>query len=360
LRDYIAAMLRRSHVVGLSVLAVAAAILVAYFAFPAVFERPRVIVSGIADVGGPFTLTAHTGERVSDDAFRGQFMLVAFGFTHCPDVCPAELQVMTAALESMGPEADRVQPLFITIDPERDTAEHLADYMAHFHPRLIGLTGSPDEIANVAKAYHVWYEKVQGRRVRLRHGPHQHHVPHGPRRRIRAALQLRHQRRHPRQGPAKRRDLMIETYRSIVHPWECDSVDHFTTAYYFAAFGSAEWNLLQRLGLDAGGIAALEPRSCRTRFMHELRAGSAYHIVSGVLDAGPGTARLGHQLFNSETDALSATHLQDYSGKIALRRSPSSGPTRSRSRRSTSTASTNGRPPRPTSSTPATSTIPAA
>lgn len=154
-------MLRRSHVVGLSVLAAAAAILAAYVAFPAVFERPRVIVSGIANVGGPFTLTAHTGERVSDNAFRGQFMLVAFGFTHCPDVCPAELQVMTAALESMGAAAERVQPLFITIDPERDTAAHLADYMAHFHPRLIGLTGSTDEIAQVAKAYHVWYEKVQ-------------------------------------------------------------------------------------------------------------------------------------------------------------------------------------------------------
>lgn len=110
---------------------------------------------------------------------------------------------------------------------------------------------------------------------------------------------------------------MIETYRSIVHAWECDSVDHFTTGYYFAAFGSAEWNLLQRLGLNAGEIAALEPRSCRTRFMHELRAGSPYHIVSGVLDAGSGTARLGHQLFNSETDALSATHVQDYSGMIA-------------------------------------------
>jgi acyl-CoA thioester hydrolase len=110
---------------------------------------------------------------------------------------------------------------------------------------------------------------------------------------------------------------MIETYRSIVHPWECDSVDHFTTAYYFAAFGSAEWNLLQRLGLDAGEIAALESRSCRTRFSRELRAGSPYHIVSGVLDAGPGTARLGHQLFNSETAELSATHLQDYSGSVA-------------------------------------------
>ena len=109
---------------------------------------------------------------------------------------------------------------------------------------------------------------------------------------------------------------MIETYRSIVHAWECDSVDHFTTAYYFAGFGSAEWSLLQRLGLRPKEIAALEPRSCRTRFMRELRAGSAYHIVSGVLEAGPGTARLGHQLFNSETSELCATHLQDYSGAV--------------------------------------------
>jgi cytochrome oxidase Cu insertion factor (SCO1/SenC/PrrC family) len=160
LRIYIPAMLRKTQVIGLSVLA-AAALLAAFAVFSPVFERPRAVVTGVASVGGPFTLTAHTGERVSDEAFRGQFMLVAFGFTHCPDVCPAELQVMTAALESMGADAERVQPLFVTIDPERDTAEHLADYMAHFHPRLIGLTGSPDEIAQVAKAYHVWYEKVQ-------------------------------------------------------------------------------------------------------------------------------------------------------------------------------------------------------
>jgi cytochrome oxidase Cu insertion factor (SCO1/SenC/PrrC family) len=158
-RTYIAGMMRRSHIIGLSLLVVAA-VLAAFVAFSPVFERPRMVVSGVADVGGPFTLTAHTGERISDEAFRGQFMLVAFGFTHCPDVCPAELQVMTAALEGMGPEAERVQPLFVTIDPERDTAAHLADYMAHFHPRLIGLTGTADEIAAVAKAYRVWYEKV--------------------------------------------------------------------------------------------------------------------------------------------------------------------------------------------------------
>ena len=107
---------------------------------------------------------------------------------------------------------------------------------------------------------------------------------------------------------------MIETYRSMVHPWECDTVDHFTTAFYFAAFGSANWHLLQRLGLDSAAIAALEPTACRTRFMRELRAGDTYHIVSGVLDTAP--ARLGHQLFNSETAELCATHAQDFAGDI--------------------------------------------
>lgn len=154
-------MPRRGHVI-VSGAVFAAALLAAFVAFSPVFERPRVVASGVASVGGPFTLTAHTGERISDEAFRGKFMLVTFGFTHCPDVCPAELQVMTAALDEMGPAGERVQPLFITIDPERDTASHLAEYMAYFHPRFIGLTGTPDEIAAVAKAYRVWYQKVDG------------------------------------------------------------------------------------------------------------------------------------------------------------------------------------------------------
>ena len=151
-------MRRRTQAIALSALiaAVGLAGLVALAPDP----EPRVVVTGTADVGGPFTLTAHTGERVSDKAFRGKYMLVAFGFTFCPDVCPAQLQVMSAALDDMGPEAERIQPLFITIDPERDTAARLADYMANF-PRLIGLTGSSEEIAAVAKAYHVWYEKVE-------------------------------------------------------------------------------------------------------------------------------------------------------------------------------------------------------
>ena len=107
---------------------------------------------------------------------------------------------------------------------------------------------------------------------------------------------------------------MIETYRSIVHAWECDSVDHFTTAFYFAAFGSAHWHLAQRLGPD---LAKLETRSCRTRFMRELRAGDPYHIVSGVLAATP--ACFGHQLFNSETSELCATLAQTFSGPVDAR-----------------------------------------
>ena len=107
---------------------------------------------------------------------------------------------------------------------------------------------------------------------------------------------------------------MIETYRSIVHPWECDSVDHFTTAYYFAAFGTADWHLQQRLGLDP---TALVPQSCQTRFMRELRAGDPYHIVSGVLAAHP--ARLGHHLYNSETGNLCATHAQDFTGTVTAK-----------------------------------------
>jgi protein SCO1/2 len=154
-------MLGRTHVIAFSALAAATALagIAAYSLRP---EPPPVVASGTADVGGPFTLTAHTGGRVSEEAFRGKYMLVAFGFTHCPDLCPAELQVMSAALDAMGPEADRIQPVFITIDPERDTAARLSEYVAHFHPRLIGLTGSKDEIAAVAKSYHVWYEKVDG------------------------------------------------------------------------------------------------------------------------------------------------------------------------------------------------------
>jgi cytochrome oxidase Cu insertion factor (SCO1/SenC/PrrC family) len=116
---------------------------------------------GQALVGGPFTLTDHTGKRVTDQDFRGRTMLVYFGFTFCPDVCPSGLQVIAAALDMLGPKADAIAPLFITVDPERDTPQQLAQYVKSFHPRLIGLTGSPEEIAAVTKAYRVYVKKVE-------------------------------------------------------------------------------------------------------------------------------------------------------------------------------------------------------
>ena len=117
-------------------------------------------IMGQALIGGPFTLTDHTGKRVTEQDFRGRTMVVFFGFTFCPDVCPSGLQVMSAALDKLGPKADGVVPLFISVDPERDTPAQLAMYVQSFHPRLVGLTGTPAEVEAVAKAYRVYVRKV--------------------------------------------------------------------------------------------------------------------------------------------------------------------------------------------------------
>src|SRR5207244_3509974 len=97
-------------------------------------------------VGGPFELIDHTGQARTERDFRGRLMLVYFGFTYCPDVCPTDLQAIGLTLDKLGANADNVQPLFVTVDPARDTREHLAEYVKLFHPRLIGLTGSADAI----------------------------------------------------------------------------------------------------------------------------------------------------------------------------------------------------------------------
>lgn len=111
-------------------------------------------------VGGPFELVDHTGRPRGDRDFRGHLMLVYFGFTYCPDVCPTDLMAIGQALELLGPDGDDVQPVFITLDPARDTVAHLAEYVPLFHPRLLGLTGSDEAIRNVADAYKVYYAKV--------------------------------------------------------------------------------------------------------------------------------------------------------------------------------------------------------
>ncbi len=111
-------------------------------------------------VGGPFKLTNHLGKEVTEKDFLGKYMLVYFGYTFCPDVCPTSLQVMVDALEALGPDAEKVVPVFFTIDPERDTAEVLKEYVIQFHPRLVGLTGPEEAVKAAVKSYRVYRAKV--------------------------------------------------------------------------------------------------------------------------------------------------------------------------------------------------------
>jgi protein SCO1/2 len=120
----------------------------------------QITTSGKALVGGPFTLTDPSGRRVTEKDFAGKPMLVYFGFTNCPDVCPAGLQVIAAALDRLGDKAKDVTPVFVTVDPERDTPEQLGKYVASFHQGIVGLSGSVDDIAAVTKAYRVYAKKV--------------------------------------------------------------------------------------------------------------------------------------------------------------------------------------------------------
>jgi protein SCO1/2 len=124
---------------------------------------PAPQVTGKVLIGGPFSLIDQTGKRVTEQDFRGRKMLVFFGFTNCPDVCPGGLQVISAALDRLGSKADGVVPLFITVDPERDTPDVMAGYAKSFHRRLVALTGSVDEVKAAASAYRVYYKKVEGK-----------------------------------------------------------------------------------------------------------------------------------------------------------------------------------------------------
>lgn len=117
--------------------------------------------SGKALIGGPFALVDHHGTEVTDEDYRGRLLLVYFGYTFCPDVCPLELDTMGRALDLLGRDAGQIQPLFITIDPGRDTPQIMADYVAHFHPGLVGLSGSAARIREVAGAYRVFTRKAE-------------------------------------------------------------------------------------------------------------------------------------------------------------------------------------------------------
>tara|TARA_R110000787_G_scaffold143488_5_gene257258 strand:+ start:36532 stop:37134 length:603 start_codon:yes stop_codon:yes gene_type:complete len=106
-----------------------------------------------------FALVDHTGKSVTDENYRGKWLLVFFGFTNCPDVCPTALNEIAQIIENLGEKAAKVQPLFITIDPERDTPERMAEFVSAFDPRITGLTGTPEQIKASTKSFKVYYAK---------------------------------------------------------------------------------------------------------------------------------------------------------------------------------------------------------
>lgn len=115
-----------------------------------------------ADYGNGFSLTDHTGAQRTLEDYKGKVVTLFFGFTHCPDVCPTSLATMKQALTLLGPDAARVQVLFVTVDPERDSAELLANYVPKFDPSFVGLRGDLASTAAVAKEYKIFFQKVPG------------------------------------------------------------------------------------------------------------------------------------------------------------------------------------------------------
>ena len=123
-------------------------------------SRDGVDMASLLKPRGPFSLVDHNGRNVTDQDYRGKFMLVFFGYTYCPDVCPTELQTMSDALDLLGGNAQKVQPIFISVDPERDTPDVLAEYVSAFYPTLVGLTGTPEQIATAAESYYARYNRL--------------------------------------------------------------------------------------------------------------------------------------------------------------------------------------------------------
>ena len=148
---------------GVAAVAVAVALLWRHELGPSGASRLTLESAGAAGptIGGSFTLVDHNGKTVTARDFRGRFMLVYFGYTYCPDVCPTTLTTMADAIDILAGDGDSVVPVFITVDPERDTPEHLKMYVNYFHPRLVGLTGTSASVAAAAKAYRIYYAKAR-------------------------------------------------------------------------------------------------------------------------------------------------------------------------------------------------------
>lgn len=142
--------------VAVAIAAVGVAVMLATGQVPGDGTSSSKTGQGEALIGGPFTLVDHEGDTRTAEDFAGRPMLVYFGYTYCPDVCPTGLQTLSDALDRLGALGETVQPVFITVDPARDTVPVMADYVAHFHPRLVGLTGTEEQVAQVAKAYRIY------------------------------------------------------------------------------------------------------------------------------------------------------------------------------------------------------------
>lgn len=146
-------------VVSSAILLLLAGLPVAYLTWPARVPVSVAINEG-AQIGGAFTLRDHHGQAVSETTYSGRWMLVFFGFTQCADICPSTLSRVARVLDGLGEQAQQLQPLFITLDPARDTPAVLAAYTTFFDSRIMGLSGSAEQTRQVAEAYRVYFEKV--------------------------------------------------------------------------------------------------------------------------------------------------------------------------------------------------------
>jgi protein SCO1/2 len=146
---------------GLLALSIGCLTLSAYIVYLMIFEPER----GVIQVGGPFSLTGHDGRVITDESFGGRYMMIYFGYTYCPDVCATKLAEMTIALDLFAEQAptraEGIVPIFISVDPERDTPAVLGDYRQHFHPRLVAATGPLPALRELAKSYKVYFQKVE-------------------------------------------------------------------------------------------------------------------------------------------------------------------------------------------------------
>jgi protein SCO1 len=149
---------KRSLLIPLVVFLAGLGILLATALF--IFQPQQQQSAGRVPIGGPFRLTSHEGKSFTDADLKGKPFVVFFGFTHCPEVCPTTLYDLTQDLASLGSDADKLRVAFITVDPAQDTSELMKTYLSSFDPRIVGLTGTEEEIAAVAKAYKIYYRKV--------------------------------------------------------------------------------------------------------------------------------------------------------------------------------------------------------